>query len=222
MPSVLVCALAPLEDELAATVIGRAEVFAHLQAASVAEALDLVAQDEPALVLVERELPQAIELVERLASGTSPIVVVSHGPAGFAAAPLLAAGAHAVVETPAGPHWDEVIGRLLAIPARIATRIPLQVQFEGESAAIETIRGTVVDLSVSGILAESEAPLAVGAILDVSLQLEAGALEVTGCAQVVRVDSVGRFGIRFFGLEGDGAERIRGFVEGDEVVDEGG
>src|SRR5262249_38553450 len=158
-------------------------------------------------------------LVRELAGGISPLVVVCRTPAQPAEA-LLAAGAHASVEMPAGPAWDVVLGRLLAIPARAATRIPLDIPFEGGASGIESLAGTVVDLSVGGILVESDAPLVVGAILDLSLHLGDEEHPITGCGQVVREESAGRFGIRFFGLEGDGAERVRRFVEGEEVVEE--
>jgi CheY-like chemotaxis protein len=221
MPNVLVCATVSLEDELARTLIGREELFGRLVAASAEEARELFESGAPSLVLVDRDLPDAVALVRELARGIAPIIIICRTAAAAAGEPLLAAGAHAVVETPAGPDWDVVLGRLLAIPARSDARIPLDIQFEGESSGIETIAGTVVDLSVSGILVESDASLAVGAILDLCLHLFDAEEPITGCGQVVRVESPGRFGIRFFGLEGDGDVRIRRFVEGEVVMDEG-
>lgn len=84
----------------------------------------------------------------------------------------------------------------------------------GSNVTLAQLRGSVLNLSVSGMLLECETELAVGSDLDFAFVLEPSADSVVGCGRVVRRDANGRFGVEFYGIEAAGPERIRLFVEG--------
>ncbi len=103
----------------------------------------------------------------------------------------------------------------MRVPPRRAARVPLRIQFEGKTARIETVWGSVLNLSVTGMLIEAAGALEVGADLDFRFQLPGSSDYVRGAGQIVREAKQDCHGVRFYGLEGDGAERIAAFVTKD-------
>lgn len=217
LPVVLICAPDPLGDELHGTLLWREGMERHV-ANRFEDALTIAFAAHPHLIVVDRDLPQSIRLVENLRSDTATrdvsIVVVARGEFQTEELLFLEAGANAVLRLPAGPALDERLSQLMQVPARRMVRLRVRLQLEGRTAPlIETAWGTVASLSASGMLVESPAAPSVGADLDFSLWLPGSSRAVTGCGQVVRLAAPGQFGVRFYGLEGDGLERVRRFAE---------
>jgi hypothetical protein len=128
---------------------------------------------------------------------------------------LLQGGANAILRLPAGPDWNERLAPLLSVAPRRAARIAVRLEFEGQGGlTVESFVATVLNLSESGMLVETKAPLAVGTDVDFRFRLRGGGEPVAGCGVVVREAGTGRYGVRFYGLEGDGRERVRAFVAG--------
>jgi hypothetical protein len=116
---------------------------------------------------------------------------------------------------PAGPDWDDRLEELLHVPPRRPARLAARVQFEASGGeSIQTVAGTVLNISEHGMLVETDVPLPVGVDVDFKIHLRdgSGAAPVAGCGQLVRQETDRRAGIRFYGLEADGMERIRRFV----------
>lgn len=218
MPVVLICAPDPLSDALHDTILWRQDIERHV-ASRFEDALTIAVAARPHLVVVDRDLPRALRLVENLrhdpATRGVSIVVAARGDFEPAELGFLQAGANAILRLPAGPDWDDRLSQLMQVSARRATRVPVQLQLEDPSASgVETWWGTVLNLSTSGMLVEVSFPLSMGTDLDFAIRLTPEAPPVRGCAHVVRQAGPGRFGVRFYGLEGDGAERVERFVRG--------
>jgi CheY-like chemotaxis protein len=215
--SVLICALDPLTDELHGTLLWRDGIERHV-AASFEEALTIAVAAHPNLIAIDRDLPRSSRLIEDLRRDSSTrelsIVVIARGEMRLGELSLLQAGANAILRLPPGPDWDARLSQLLNVSVRSKTRIPVRLEVEGSTGEIELFRGTARNLSVSGMLLDCEALLAIGTDLDFALALPTCKEPIVGCGHVVRRDAEGRFGVEFYGLEGDGAERVRSFVEG--------
>ena len=216
VPVILICAPDPLTDELHDTLLWRDGIERHV-ASSFPEALSKAVAARPDLVVVDRDLPEARRLVEDLRTvGKFAVAIVARGDFEPDEVGLLEAGAYAILRLPAGPEWDERVARLMQVAQRKSVRVPVSVEFEGRSGAIERIFGRLVNLSVSGMLIECSAVLDIGADIAVSFPLARGATPIVGTGRIVRQAGKGRFGLEFYGLEGDGRERVRMFVEGEQ------
>lgn len=216
MPSVLICALDPLMDDLHGTLLWRDGIERHV-AGRFADALAIAVAARPTLVIVDRDLHQAPELVRDLRADASTratsIAVVARGELTPLELELLEAGANAVLRLPPGPEWDERLSRLLNVPVRRRVRGSVRLEFECRSGRIERTRGTVLDISVTGMRVACSAALEVGADLDFRFRLPGSGAPIAGSGRVVRRDHAGRLGIEFYGLEGDGAQRLARFTE---------
>jgi hypothetical protein len=172
-------------------------------------------------VIVDRDLPQATELVHDLRADPSTratsIAVIARGELRGVELELLEAGANAVLRLPPGPEWDDRLSRLLNVPVRRRVRGSVRLEFEGRSGRVQGARGTVVDLSVTGMLVACPVAIEVGADLDFRFRLPGRGAAITGSGRVVRRDRNGRLGIEFYGLEGDGSERVARFTQAPEA-----
>ncbi len=98
-------------------------------------------------------------------------------------------------------------------PARRPARVPVRLQLESRAVSrVETMWGTVVNLSAAGMLVELGFPLAPGTGLDFSFLLPGEDSPVAGWGQIVRRATPSRYGVRFDGLKDDAVERLRRFV----------
>jgi len=217
MPAVLICSEFPLDEHLDQTLLWRGDVTRH-SANSSAEARRLVETTAFSLLLVQRDLPQAAELVHNLRrqSSTRGLSMAILAPEEFdpGEVMLLVAGANAILRFPAGPEWDERLRRLMDVPVRREVRLPVRfeiVAFPG--AGVETFGAIALNLSVRGMLIEASRELRVGEDLDLHFQLPEEEHAVSGCARVVRMAGRQRFGLEFYGLESDGTERIRAYLD---------
>ena len=112
----LICSEGDLEDELAATVLGRGG-FEHHTASRLEDAHLMALAARPAIVMIDRDLPRADQLVAALREDRSTrslsIAVVARGDFDETELALLEAGANAILRLPAGPDWDARLNRLM-------------------------------------------------------------------------------------------------------------
>jgi CheY-like chemotaxis protein len=216
MPVALLCSGAPLEEQLRETALWREDVERR-QAASADEALRSAFDQRPDVVVVDCELPEATRLVTALrrdarTRGVS-IVVLAREDFSPAEVELMASGANAVLRLPCGPEWAERLPRLMSVPARKDVRLPVYFEIEARSGmGVESGLGTALNISASGLLIDSEFGFELGDVVDVRFQLPDSKSAVVGSGRVVRRAGPRRYGIEFFGLEGEGAEDVRRYV----------
>jgi hypothetical protein len=214
MPSVLICAPDPLTDELLGTLIGRDDVERRL-ANRFQDALVMAVSARPDLVVVDSVFSQADRLVAdlRLEASTASVSIVviardeDHAPEGRYA------GADAVLRPPAGPEWDEQLSPLLLIPTRRAPRLAVELPFAA-TAGNQRIQGTVLNVSETGALVETDAAPAVQTEIAFEMQVRDHETPILGQGHVVRHDGPHRSGVRFGMLLADGLARVRQMIRG--------
>jgi hypothetical protein len=132
---------------------------------------------------------------------------------------LRRAGANIVFAGEALPYlWDAWLEELLEVPRRRVVRVPVRLdvwsRFEADE---EPRRGTIVDISVKGMLLETDDPVDVGTKLDLSFRLPGDPTDLRVVAQVVRQEpgehGRARTGAEFVIVREAFRERIRAFVE---------
>lgn len=217
MAVALLCCEADLEADLRGTVLWRADFERHL-ARRLEDAQLMALTETPELVVVERELSWAPELVRVLRADpltrAVSIAVVSRGEFNPREVELLEAGANAVLRLPVGPDWDERLSRLAHVPTRAEARCG--VDFEVDATVRQgapSLRGLALDLSTTGMLLQSPVELSVGEDVDFRFHLPGAGPLVAGCGRVVRQAGERRYGVEFYGLEGLGSEDVRRYVE---------
>jgi len=221
MPKVLFVAAQDPSVDLGATVLFRSSVE-RVSTDDIEGAIPLARAKLPNLILIKDQLPQACErlirqLKESPETRRASIVVVLRGDANGAEMPLRRAGASLVLTAPVDPLlWDDRLEELLSEPRRREIRLP--TSFVVWPGVKETRREAIaVNLSVRGMLLETEAPLETGATLEVSFEVpdSPSAVEVVG--QVVReagtVEDKRRYGVDFIILRGPARSAIEAFVE---------
>jgi PilZ domain len=217
MPAVLLCSPVSLEDGLRSTCLWRDGVLRHL-AARAEEARALVLSIRPRLVVVDRDLPGAVELVRALRHDASTrqlsMAVVVRGQFASVEVDLLEAGANVILRFPAAPEWDERLTRLLQVPTRREGRFSARFavsSYAGVAGGAGLARA--LNLSVNGVLLECPFPLTVGDELSLDLLLAESGPSVAVAGRVVRVAKAGHFGIEFRRLDDEAAREVRRFVE---------
>jgi hypothetical protein len=89
----------------------------------------------------------------------------------------------------------------------------VRLQLEGRTESrVETMWGTVVNVSANGMLVELGFPLAPGTDLDFTFRLPGEDDPVVGWGQIVRRATPSRYGVRIDGLKDDAIARLRRFV----------
>lgn len=175
----------------------------------------------PHLVVIKDQPAETAEELVRQIKGTpetrrASVVVILPGAAAGAEMALRRAGASLAIAAPLVPSlWDGRLEELLAEPRRRDARIPawFVVWPHSREAAL---RGTAVNLSVRGMLLETDQPLKLGTTLELSFELPGGA-PGDGVGQVVReapyAGGARRYGVDFIVLRGDSKRHINAFVE---------
>jgi CheY-like chemotaxis protein len=217
MPAVLFVTREPLRPkELERSVLGRQGVVGYA-AHDFEEARMMALVAHPELVLIDRDLPRAEELVLRL-RGDQPtrdisLAVFARGDFEAPELALLEAGANAVLRLPVDEEWDERLLRLMSVPLRRAARFAVHLRLElGWREHLAAV-GLALNLSLHGMLLEAPALLAVHERLSFAFRLRDDDREkVSGEGRVVRQDAPSRFGVEFERLDHAGAARIQRFV----------
>lgn len=215
MPSVLVCAPGPLMDDLQETLLGRDDVDRRVVSRAT-DAVTAMLMSKPDIIVIDARLAEAEALITGIRNNpvTRPvsIVVVAGGEFSPAEVRFIDAGANAILRLPASPEWDDRLSALLYVPTRRTGRLAALVQFEAV-AGVESVAGTVLNLSEHGMLVETDVPLPMGADVDFKIHLRDASTPLVGCGQIVRQEGERRSGVRFYGLESDGLARVKRFVK---------
>jgi CheY-like chemotaxis protein len=205
-----------LVRELGGTVLFRSNVE-RVRAAGAEEVRRLADEGRLDVVVVDTATPGAAALVAALRQDplTRPTAIVALGRSefGFDHLELLQAGANAILPLPPGHDWDDRLMRLIHVPVRKATRLPVDLAIEGGLRSGLSFTGRVVNLSVHGLLLECRHALQVGEDLRLDFELPGGHGLVRGTGTVVRMASANRFGVELTHVEGDGRVRIKRYVE---------
>jgi DNA-binding response OmpR family regulator len=217
MPTALICTEQPLDDELGGTLLWRDDILQRV-VGSAPEAHAAALADLPEIIVVDRDVPGATLLIAELrreaATRSTSIVIVARSEFEPVEVELLEAGANAVLRLPAGPEWDDRLARLIAIPVRRDVRFSVNLELEARTGhGVQMAPAVALNLSENGMLIETTCELTVGDDLDLSFALPDLLGTVVGCARVVRHAGRFRYGLEFYGLEGDGAGIVRQYVE---------
>ena len=103
-------------------------------------------------------------------------------------------------------------------PISRPTRVSVQLQLEGRTESrVETMWGTVVNISANGMLVELGFPLAPGTDLDFTFRLPGEEDPVDGWVQIVRRATPSRYGVRIDGLKDDAIVKLRNFLGRDDT-----
>jgi CheY-like chemotaxis protein len=213
----LICSEVSLEGELGATMLYRSNVVRH-EARTAEEAKAAARRLQPEIVLVDRDLSGAAELVKALredgATRRLSVVALARGEFASSELGLLEAGVNAVLRLPPSGDWDDRLFRLMHVPVRREVRVPVRLQLDlGFGALGEHFKGVALNLSVNGMLVETSHPLQVGDDLFFTLELPNGA--VVGTATVVRhAAASGQYGMELATVKGDGRVKLKAWVDG--------
>jgi TonB family protein len=215
VPKVLIVSEADLAPALGETIVWGRDVE-RVFASSSASALDVARAYVPSLVVLDgTDEPATLRLIRQLREhpGTrrSSIVVVAASPGPSPGEETLQGGANLVLPSPVDPaQWDARLARLLAVPTRLRIRFPVQIRRRDLSG--EAIHAAhALDLSVTGMLVESETPVPAGEAVELRFKLPGTDEELRGAACVVRSSrgAPACLGLSFRRLEGEAVERIR-------------
>jgi len=223
MPSVLIVAPRDLEPDLGRTVVWRGDVD-RVWVRDPAHAVVEAARVAPSLVVLDGGDPQAAQLVARSlrfhdATRSTSIAVVDRSFSPELERGFVAAGATVILPAPVDPLlWDNRLQELLHVPPRRDARIPVRLdvwsRYEAEQ---EQVEGTALNISLRGILLETDKPLPLGVKLDISFRLPGDATRLRVVGQVVRRagpdNGHSHSGIAFLVLRGEARNRIGSFVE---------
>jgi len=218
MPTVLICSQRPLDEHLEQTVLWQDGVE-RLAVSSAEEARERLGQALVSLLVVQRDVPDALQLVRsvRRESHTRRLSLAVLAPEEFdpGELELLEAGANAILRFPADPEWDERLTRLLEVPVRKAVRLSVRFEVLAHIGAnVETISATALNLSERGMLVESKHAPRLREDVDFQFQIPGEPTLVAGCGRVVRLAPRNGYGIEFYGLEGDAPGQIRSYLDG--------
>jgi CheY-like chemotaxis protein len=167
----------------------RAQTMQHIVARSGADAVNLARQKQPALVILDAELPDSDgftvcrQIKDEAALRKTPVIIVVSGV-------LTSTTLHRLVEcgcddvfyvpSPSGELYQHV-AKLIGLPARRGTRLKVELQAQAEGGGRQ-ISGQIVDLSADGAKLAVDDSLPRGTELKLRLQRsgERDALVVNG------------------------------------------
>jgi CheY-like chemotaxis protein len=212
----VVVSASDLAPELGGTVLFRHNVE-RLRASGVEDVRRAAALGRLDVVVVDSALPRGPAIVAALrqdpSTRSTAIVALGRSEFGFDHLDLLEAGANAILPLPPGHDWDDRLMRLIHVPVRRATRFPVDVALEGGLRNGTAFTGRALNLSVHGLLLESQQPLRVGEDLSLSFEMPGAHGGVRGTGTVVRAAAARLFGVELTHVEGDGRVRIKRYVE---------
>jgi CheY-like chemotaxis protein len=196
----------------------RSNVQRH-EARTAEEAKSMARRLKPEIVLVDRDLPRAAELVKELRDDavTRRLSVVALARGDFVSSELglLEAGVNAVLRLPPAGDWDDRLFRLMHVPVRRDVRVPVHLQLDlGFGATGQIFAALALNVSVNGMLVESNHPMQVGDDLAFTLELPRGG-SIRGTATVVRhASGSSRYGMELAQVKGDGRVKLKAWMDG--------
>jgi CheY-like chemotaxis protein len=182
------------------------------------EEAEMMAQAAPPeLVLVDRDLPRAEELILRLraddATRDLSLAVFARGEFEPSEVALLEAGANALLRLPVDAEWDQRLVKLMSVPLRRDARFPVHLRLSDPLRGSAVALGLAVNLSLHGMLIEAHAPIAMHDRLAFAFRLRQEDREkISGQGRVVREAGPLQYGVEFERLDHAGAAKIQHFV----------
>ncbi len=214
MPAVLVCSHGDVKKDLGGTLLWRDDIERQV-VIKMDEALLLAVAAKPRLVVIDRDLPWAERAIAALRADPATrglsLVVMARGDFDPAEVELLEAGANAILRLPAGPEWNERLQRLMDVPARKEARFPVSFGVEASSAG-EAANAQALNLSASGMLLETAAPLGMQDEVQLQFRLPPAPDQLKVEGQVVRQAAPSQFGVEFRRIGPEVARRIQRFL----------
>jgi CheY-like chemotaxis protein len=196
--------------------------FEVLTASGGQEAVTLATARRPQLILLDLEMPEmdgaaaCAAMRQAPALAQTPIIIMSARGDAATRDRCLRAGCTEFVVKPEKP--DELLGlvaRVLAVRKRGAERITVVFDVNGQAGSRQVI-GRAHDLSVTGMLLETPAPLPAGAVLTLDFYLPRTRAQIRVTGEVTRTTAVAggthQAGIRFTDLSQADQEQILDFV----------
>jgi hypothetical protein len=215
MTAVLLCSHGDVKDDLGGTLLWRDDVERKV-VIKMDDALLYAVAAKPRLVVIDRDLPWATRAVTALREDASTrnlsIVVMARGDFDAAEVELLECGANAILRLPAGPDWNDRLQRLMDVPVRKEARFPVSFGVEASSNGSTAADAQAVNLSASGMLLETAAPLSMQEEVQLQFRLPPAPDAVRVDAQVVRMATPRQFGVEFRRLGADVSRRIQRFL----------
>lgn len=201
-----------MEKELAATLLCRHGMTRRW--VTPAEARSVAMQVSPDLVMIDRDIPEAGQLVSDLRENPNTrkvsIAVVARGDFDGTEVELLEAGANAVLRLPPDREWDERLIRLIDVPARKERRFPVELHVEAQLAFENApVRAETLNLSVNGALLDISEPLPVGQTIELRFLVFGLSDAVHAQGRVVRQARPRGVGVEFTKLSDDDLKRLR-------------
>jgi CheY-like chemotaxis protein len=194
------------------TLLGRL-ILERQRVDTAAEALEAAREVHPRVVLVDRDVAGAADLVRGLraepATRHIAVVVAARGDVQDEEIELLEAGANAVLRLPAGPEWDERLCGLLDVPERREIRRAVRLQTGVFRTPEKPVIASTLDLSIHGMRLRVPRPLPVGTELEFSLVIRENQPPVQGTCRIVRESGPEEIACRFEEFEGDSGLRLR-------------
>ena len=217
MTTVLIYANADLEADLRATLFWREDLERYL-AERADEARMLLFSTEPHVLVVDRTLAGADELIGALQSQSLPhpisIVALSHGGADSHDDQMESGPVDAVLPLPPGPEWDTRLVDVLQVPTRKQARFDVSLEVETRLRHKPTVhRGHTLNISAGGILVDCHGlGFEPGDDVSLTLQIPGAGDPVEGRARVMRQPLEERLGLRFEAFSRNGDSRVRDFL----------
>jgi len=223
MPKVLIVAGPELTAVLERTIVWRRDVE-RIFAPSLDRAFEVACSALPKLVILDGgPQEQALETLRRFrgdgATRKMSLAVLRQTATVAEVEALRRAGANVVFAGEALPYlWDAWLEELLDVPRRRVARVPLRLDVWSRFDASDApLLGTIVDISVKGMLLETEGPIEVGTKLDLAFSLPEEPVDLRVVAQVIRQEAGeegrARMGVEFLIVREAVRGRIRSFVE---------
>jgi len=196
--------------------------FEVLTAMSGEEAVSLAQKRQPSLILLDLEMPNmdgaaaCVEMRRHPALAATPIIIMSATGTPQNRERCLKAGCTEFVAKPQKP--DELLGivaRILSMRKRESTRITVVFNVTGKDATRQVI-GQAKDLSETGLLMVTTAPITVGAVLQIEFFLPGTRSQIKAKGKVVRAsqaaDGSHDAGVQFTDLSPDDRALILDYV----------
>jgi DNA-binding NarL/FixJ family response regulator len=225
MPKVLIVSATDLAPELGRSLLWRDDIERVFVPPLGEAAFQAARRLEPRLVVVDgADSAATLELIRRLraddATRTCSIAVLSRSPGLADEEGLRTAGANLILAGEAEPSlWDSRFEELLDVPRRLEMRIKVRFEvwsrFEPDTEPIEAI---ALNISLRGLLLETEEPLDIGTNLDLHFTLPGQEDELRAVGKVVREaqpshEGRHRSGVELMILRGDTRQRLLAFTE---------
>ena len=223
MSRVLLAVSPEWQSRLVESVLWRSGV-ARYAAANAEAVLDMSRSIKPQMVVLDDGDPAAEEVVRRLRADPQTrqlsIAILARAPSTERQEMLCHAGANAVLSEADGQAlWDDRFEDLLGVPPRREVRVPIAITIwsRRDPRPGAEVVGVSVNVSVTGLLVETRAPLAVGSTLNMSFRLPTAAEELRLMGRVVWTTQgpgeAWRSGVEFLGFHGRTMEVILSFAQ---------